>query len=94
VGTQYRSIILYADERQRKAAQQNWKDPVVTEIVPLAAFYRAEDYHQDSFDHNLATSSEGRRRWLDAGGPDGYRRGSWNGRSRPTRRCPCWRFWR
>jgi peptide-methionine (S)-S-oxide reductase len=59
VGTQYRSIILYADEEQRKAAetarkaaQKSWKDPVVTQIVPLAAFARAEDYHQDYFDNN------------------------------------------
>jgi len=58
-GTQYRSIILYAndDERKtaeaaRKKAQKDWKDPIVTEIVPLKAFYQAEDYHQDYFDNN------------------------------------------
>lgn len=59
VGTQYRSIILYDGDEQRKAAeaarrkaQKDWKDPIVTEIVPLAAFYRAEDYHQDFYDNN------------------------------------------
>ena len=59
VGSQYRSIILYDGDEQRKAAeaarkkaQKDWKDPIVTEIVPLAAFYRAEDYHQDYFDNN------------------------------------------
>ena len=59
VGSQYRSIILYDGEEQRKAAeaarkkaQKDWKDPVVTEIVPLGVFYRAEDYHQDYFDNN------------------------------------------
>ena len=59
VGSQYRSIILYDGDEQRKAAeaarkkaQKDWKDPVVTEIVPLTAFYRAEDYHQDYFDNN------------------------------------------
>ncbi|MCX7030084.1 MAG: peptide-methionine (S)-S-oxide reductase MsrA [Spirochaetes bacterium] len=59
VGSQYRSIILYDGDEQRKAAeaarkkaQKNWKDPVVTEIVPLTAFYRAEDYHQDYFANN------------------------------------------
>jgi peptide-methionine (S)-S-oxide reductase len=59
VGSQYRSIILYdgdeqrtAAEAARKKAEKDWKDPVVTEIVPLAAFYRAEDYHQDYFDNN------------------------------------------
>jgi peptide-methionine (S)-S-oxide reductase len=52
-GTQYRSIILYADEKQkaaaeasRKKAQARLKDPVVTEIVPLEMFWKAEDYHQ------------------------------------------------
>jgi peptide-methionine (S)-S-oxide reductase len=59
VGSQYRSIILYNGDEQRKAAEaarkkaeKDWKDPVVTEIVPLTAFYRAEDYHQDYFDNN------------------------------------------
>jgi peptide-methionine (S)-S-oxide reductase len=58
-GSQYRSIILYDGDEQRKAAEaalkkaeKDWKDPVVTEIVPLAAFYRAEGYHQDYFDNN------------------------------------------
>ena len=59
VGSQYRSIILYDGEEQRKAAEaarkkaeKDWKDPVVTEVVPLKVFYRAEDYHQDYFDNN------------------------------------------
>ena len=56
VGTQYRSMILYAGETQkaqaeasRDAAQSLWSNPIVTQIVPLDAFYRAEDYHQDYF---------------------------------------------
>jgi peptide-methionine (S)-S-oxide reductase len=59
VGSQYRSIILYGSEQQRaaavaarKKAQKDWKDPIVTEIVPLPAFYRAEDHHQDYFENN------------------------------------------
>jgi peptide-methionine (S)-S-oxide reductase len=59
VGSQYRSIILYGSEEQRaaavavrKKAQKDWKDPIVTEIVPLPAFYRAEDHHQDYFENN------------------------------------------
>lgn len=59
VGTQYRSIILYEGDEQRtaaeaarKKAQKDWKDPIVTEIVPLETFYRAEDYHQDFYDNN------------------------------------------
>ncbi len=55
-GSQYRSIILYSDEAQKLAAeeskaeaQSHFKDPIVTEIVPLEKFYRAEEYHQDYF---------------------------------------------
>lgn len=56
VGTQYRSIILYADDSQRKLAEKAksdatelWSGPIVTEIVPLDKFYAAEDYHQDFY---------------------------------------------
>jgi len=59
VGTSYRSIILYRDENQesiakkvKAEAQKEWPDPIVTEIVPLKAFYQAEDYHQDYFAKN------------------------------------------
>ncbi len=59
VGTQYRSVIFYADDDQRRAAeasrdsiQDAWPRPVVTEIVPLEAFYPAEEYHQDYFAKN------------------------------------------
>ena len=56
VGTQYRSAIFYADEAQREVAEAYIRQltdanvfaaPIVTEIVPLEAFYEAEDYHQD-----------------------------------------------
>lgn len=56
VGTQYRSAIFYADEKQRVVAEQRklaasqsglWKKPIVTEIVPASKFYPAEEYHQD-----------------------------------------------
>ncbi len=58
VGTQYRSIILYHNEDQRKAAESSrqalnesgvYRDTVVTDIQPLDAFYPAEEYHQDYF---------------------------------------------
>jgi peptide-methionine (S)-S-oxide reductase len=56
VGTQYRSIIFYTDDRQkataeasRDAAQKLWDKPIVTEIQPLEAFYPAEDYHRNYF---------------------------------------------
>lgn len=58
-GTQYRSIILCANDTQRELAekskviaQANYSDPIVTAIVPLAKFWPAEDYHQNYFrDH-------------------------------------------
>jgi peptide-methionine (S)-S-oxide reductase len=59
VGTSYRSLILYHNEEQKliaersKAdAQKNFKHPIVTEIVPLKTFYKAENYHQQYFDNN------------------------------------------
>ena len=61
VGTQYRSVIFYRNESQRKAAEQvirqiesenTWGSPVVTQVVPFEAFYRAEEYHQNYFVHN------------------------------------------
>lgn len=59
VGTQYRSIILYHDAAQKEAAEKSRAEagkqfgrPIVTEIVPLEAFYPAEDYHQDYFRRN------------------------------------------
>jgi len=58
-GTQYRSIILYHDEKQRLlseksklAAQGDFRNPIVTEIVPFKKFYPAEDYHQGYYDAN------------------------------------------
>jgi len=58
-GTQYRSIILYQNEAQKKAAEASRqiaaahsREPIVTEIVPLTKFYPAEDYHQDYFRKN------------------------------------------
>lgn len=62
-GTSYRSIILYRDEKQKLiaeksklAAQKDFHNPIVTEIVPLKKFYPAEDYHQEYYDNN---SSQG-----------------------------------
>ena len=53
IGTQYRSAIFVHDEAQqaaaiesRDAAQGTFKRPIVTQITPASAFYRAEEYHQ------------------------------------------------
>ncbi|MDB6167320.1 MAG: peptide methionine sulfoxide reductase [Verrucomicrobia bacterium] len=58
-GPQYRSIILYSDLAQKVAAtrsmteaQKTFRDPITTEIVPLARFWPAEGYHQDYFAKN------------------------------------------
>lgn len=59
VGTQYRSIIYYKDENQKKAAlesirmaQSRFDNPIVTEVAPAATFYPAEDYHQNFYSEN------------------------------------------
>lgn len=63
IGTQYRSIILYNDESQRKIAEQSMKaasesgdfeEAFVTEVEALDIFYPAEEYHYDYFANNPA----------------------------------------
>jgi peptide-methionine (S)-S-oxide reductase len=58
IGTQYRSAIFYHNQEQRTIAAkliddldkgQQWKNPIVTQIVPLEKFYPAEDYHREYF---------------------------------------------
>lgn len=60
-GTQYRSVIFYHDEAQKHMAEAvikavdasgEWDDPVVTEVSPLPAFYKAEADHQNYFNEN------------------------------------------
>lgn len=61
IGPQYRSIILYTTEEQKKASEDKIKeinashpdgDPVVTEVKPLEKFYPAEEYHRDFYSKN------------------------------------------
>jgi peptide-methionine (S)-S-oxide reductase len=61
VGTQYRSVIFYHDEDQKRAAEEVissleaegiWNNPIVTEVAPFDEFYVAEDYHQNYFRNN------------------------------------------
>lgn len=61
VGTQYRSVIFYRNEAQRKTAQEiinqlntakAYNNPIVTKIEPFTKFYDAEDYHQDYYEYN------------------------------------------
>lgn len=55
IGTQYRSAVLYHNEKQKEAAlkskealekSKKYSKPIVTEILPAADFYKAEEYHQ------------------------------------------------
>jgi len=55
-GTQYRSVIFYANDEQKRVAEayiaqleqtKSFPRPIVTQVVPLKGFYPAESYHQD-----------------------------------------------
>ena len=61
VGPQYRSAIFYHSPEQKATAEQVigeltadavWPRPIVTEVVPFARFFPAEDYHQEYFRKN------------------------------------------
>ncbi|ASZ15097.1 peptide-methionine (S)-S-oxide reductase MsrA [Chitinophaga pendula] len=61
VGTQYRSVIFYGNEDEKKKAEyykqklqeaDAYDNPIVTEISPLKNFYKAENYHQDYYNLN------------------------------------------
>ena len=61
VGEQYRSVIYYHNDEQKKMVEASlkktekaglWKDPIVTTIEPLKNYYVAENYHQNYFENN------------------------------------------
>ncbi len=61
VGTQYRSVIFYHNEKQKELAEKYkskleeakiFPNPIVTEISPFTNFYKAEDYHQNYYELN------------------------------------------
>jgi len=61
VGTQYRSVILYHNDEQKKKAEDYkkildesgaWNDQIVTEIAPYNNYTKAEDYHQNYYENN------------------------------------------
>jgi peptide-methionine (S)-S-oxide reductase len=61
VGTQYRSVIFYHTDEQKKTAEiykkkldeaNIYKNPIVTEITEFESFYKAEDYHQEYYENN------------------------------------------
>jgi peptide-methionine (S)-S-oxide reductase len=60
-GTQYRSVIFYHNDEQKKIAEEvikkindekHYKDPIVTEVSPLKNYYKAENYHQNYYNTN------------------------------------------
>jgi methionine-S-sulfoxide reductase len=78
-GTQYRTAIFYHDDNQRKLAEASreklgksgkFEKSIVTEILPAAEFYPAEDYHQDyylknPFHYKYYRYGSGREQFLD-----------------------------
>jgi methionine-S-sulfoxide reductase len=61
IGSQYRSVIFYHSDEQRRQAEEamrklelsgEYKDPIVTEILPFDQFFIAEDYHQNYYQDN------------------------------------------
>lgn len=61
IGTQYRSVVFYHDEEQKRKAEYYknelnqsgaWDLPIVTQIIPFSKFYKAEEYHQHYFERN------------------------------------------
>lgn len=60
-GPQYRSVVFYHDEEQKKSAEamvrrlsesHTYPGPIVTEILPFTGFYVAEDYHRRYYEKN------------------------------------------
>ena len=61
IGTQYRSVVFYHNNNQKKISEEFIKDleekkffkkPIVTQIIEYKNFYIAEDYHKNYFDNN------------------------------------------
>lgn len=81
-GNQYRSVIFYADDQQRRLARESKKKleaegifdkPIATEILPLGNFYEAEAYHQDYYKRNPI-----RYKWYRSGsGRDKFLKSVW-----------------
>ncbi len=102
-GQQYRSVIFYHDEEQKRLAEKSkealeksgrFNKPIVTEIIKSTKFYEAEEYHQDYYKkHSLKYSfyrhGSGRDQFLDKGLGKGFdeRKGPERRKIYETRRC-------
>ena len=61
VGPQYRSVIFYHNDDQKRIAEESlkktdntdlWEDPIVTEVKPIKNYSKAENYHQNYYKNN------------------------------------------
>lgn len=59
VGTQYRSVVFFHDDEQKRTTEKfiasiapNWGSPIVTQVAPADTFWSAEKYHQDYYRNN------------------------------------------
>ncbi len=83
-GSQYRTAIFYHNDEQRRQAEASkealarshkFKDPIVTEIVPVSTFYPAEDYHQGYY----KTCPIQYKLYRAGSGREGYLKRTWGG---------------
>ena len=81
-GSQYRTAIFYHDDEQRRLAEDSkrelietgpFKKPIVTEIIKLVKFYRAEEYHQDYY----KTHALGYQNYRSHSGRDQFLKSTW-----------------
>jgi peptide methionine sulfoxide reductase msrA/msrB len=88
-GLQYRTVIFYHDDDQRRLAEASksaleesglFDKPVVTEIVPFSEFFRAEEYHQDYYKKNPLRYKY--YRW--GSGRDQFLKKVWGGKKQAT----------
>jgi peptide methionine sulfoxide reductase msrA/msrB len=87
-GRHYRSVIFYGDDQEKNKAEASktklaasgvFDKPIVTDILPLRAFYEAEDYHQDYYKRNKI-----RYKWYRSGsGRDQFLEKTWAGQPKP-----------
>ena len=63
LGLPYKAAVFYANEEEKKLAESSkealaksgkFSQPIVTELLPAAPFYPAEDYHQKYYEKNAA----------------------------------------
>lgn len=81
-GPQYRTVIFYRDEEQKRLAEESkkrlaasgrFKKPIVTRILPAKPFFDAEAYHQDYY----RTNKEHYNRYKSASGRSGFQKSNW-----------------